>query len=315
MNESGSSTPRSGCRQRTSASVATMAPVQQVDLGQVVQQQCVAVDVALQMSLRCRCGNSCFSELSLATAIWLRPARLADRTASSARRSRSMPLSRPGMPAATPMLTVRAMVWSPMVSRSYTVFRIRSAKSSAAWVVIGWSGTTTNSSPPSRATMARLPAQAAQAVGESADVPVAGGVAERIVDRFQTVEIDVKHRDRAGLSRREPIRKVGKQRSTVAQPGQIVMVGEMAKPLFGRDAGLELSEQGRDGLEGVLRLRLPPTAATLDEPKHAGGHRAGDQRGGDHHRSAAATARRDGASETTVLVMAVDNHQILAVFA
>jgi hypothetical protein len=30
------------------------------------------------------------------------------------------------------------------------------------------------------------------------------------------------------------------------------MVGEMAKPLFDRDAGPELSEQGRDGLEGVF---------------------------------------------------------------
>lgn len=81
---------------------------------------------------------------------------------------------------------------------------------------------------------------------------------------------------------------------------------------FGRHVGL--GEQSRDGLEGVLRLRLPPTAATLDEPEHAGGQRAGGQRGGDHHRSTAATARRNGASEATVFVMTVNN-QILAVFA
>jgi hypothetical protein len=43
---------------------------------------------------------------------------LAARTASSARRSRSVTSSRPGMPAATPMLTVRLIVWPSIVRRS-----------------------------------------------------------------------------------------------------------------------------------------------------------------------------------------------------
>ena len=70
------------------------------------------------------------------------------------------------------------------------------------------------------------------------------------------------------------------------------MLGEMPKPLFGRDAGPELSEQGGDCLEGVDRLGLPLSAAALDEPKHAAGQRAGDQRGGGHQRGSAAAAPR-----------------------
>ena len=88
-----------------------------------------------------------------------------------------------------------------------------------------------------------LPAQALRRSAKALDVPVAGGVAERVVDRFQTVEVDVEDGDRAGLPDGEPIGQVGEQRSTVAQTGEIVMLGEMPKPLFGRDAGPELSEQ------------------------------------------------------------------------
>ena len=44
-----------------------------------------------------------------------------------------------------------------------------------------------------------LPAQVTQPIGEQLDEPVAGGVAERIVDRFETVEVDVQDGDRAGL--------------------------------------------------------------------------------------------------------------------
>ncbi len=45
--------------------------------------------------------------------------------------------------------------------------------------------------------------------GESLDVPVPGGVAERVVDRFETVEIDVEDGDRAGLPDGEPTGQVG----------------------------------------------------------------------------------------------------------
>ena len=41
---------------------------------------------------------------------------------------------------------------------------------------------------------------------------------------------------------RESVGKVGEQRSTIEQTGQVVVLSEMAKPLLGRDAGLELCE-------------------------------------------------------------------------
>ena len=89
-----------------------------------------------------------------------------------------MPLSRPGMPAATPMLTVRATVWPPIVSRSYTVFRIRSAKSSACLRRhrLVWNDDELVATQPGDHALAS--GAVAQAIGESADEPVAGGVPE-----------------------------------------------------------------------------------------------------------------------------------------
>lgn len=52
--------------------------------------------------------NARLSDMSsVDTAVWLPPARLAVNTASSARRSRSAQLSDPGVPIASPLLTVR----------------------------------------------------------------------------------------------------------------------------------------------------------------------------------------------------------------
>ena len=108
------------------------------------------------MSLR----NALFNDMSsVNTAIWLPPARLAVSTASSARRSRAVQLSRPGMPTASPMLTVRLIMWPPIASRSHSILDKRRANDSAVSGDIDCSGTTTNSSPPSRAIMAWLPAQ------------------------------------------------------------------------------------------------------------------------------------------------------------
>lgn len=107
------------------------------------------------MSLR----KARFSDMSsVDTAVWLPPARLAVSTASSARRSRSVQLSAPGVPTARPMLTVRLITCPPMVSRSHSSVDSRRANASAASDAIGWCGMTTNSSPPSRAIMLCSPA-------------------------------------------------------------------------------------------------------------------------------------------------------------
>src|SRR5271156_1581241 len=82
----------------------------QIDLGQIVQQQRVVVDFAPGGEVDVVGESRCSDMSSLETATWLPPARLAARTASSARCRRSLVLSRPGMPTATPTLTVRLIM-------------------------------------------------------------------------------------------------------------------------------------------------------------------------------------------------------------
>jgi hypothetical protein len=158
MNESGSSSPQIGCCQPTSASAATMAPVRKSTSG----RKCSS-SASLSIS-PCRCSSMSLRKAllrdmsSVYSATWLPPPRLAIKTASSARRSRSVLLSRPGMPTATPMLTVRVIMWPPIARRSRSIALRRRANDSAPAVDIGWPGMTTNSSPPSRAIMLCLPA-------------------------------------------------------------------------------------------------------------------------------------------------------------
>ena len=219
------------------------------------------------MSLR----NSFFSELSLATAIWLRPARLAARTASSARRSRPVPLSRPG--SAGGHADAHGSGDGLVPDGQAVVHRFpdplgKELRGLGCHRLVRNDDELVATQPGNHAAAADT---RCQAVGEAADEPVAGGVPERVVDRLQTVEIDVEDRDRAGLSRRETIREVGEQCPTVTQPGQIVVVGEMAKEFLGRHPGLELREQRSHGCQGVLRLRVPSAAAALDESERSGG--------------------------------------------
>jgi hypothetical protein len=89
---------------------------------------------------------------------------------------------------------------------------------------------------------ALIPHADTKPVGETLNEPVAGGVAETVVDRLQSVEVHIQDGDGAGLLGCESVGKVGEQRSAIRQAGQIVMLSEMAKPLFCRDAGLELCE-------------------------------------------------------------------------
>src|SRR5271156_3525613 len=225
------------------------------------------------MSLRKR---RCRDMSSLDTATWLPPARLADRTASSARWSRSLLLSRPAMPTATPTLTVRVIMWPPSAIRSRSATHSSSAVFSAGSIDIGRSGTTTNSSPPSRAVMLPGPAFK-QLFGECPDEPVAGAVAEVIVDRLQPVEVEVQHRDRTGPPHCEPVGKMGDQRAAVVQTGQIVVLGEVAKLLFGCDPCLKLCKQRGDGLDRVEFVGPPLFAAKFHAGELAGRDSPRDQ--------------------------------------
>ena len=71
-------------------------------------------------------------------------------------------------------------------------------------------------------------------VGEQLDEPIAGAVAETIVDRLQPVEVQIQQGDRSGPCCGESVGKVGDQRSTIAQTGQIVVLSEIAKEAAAR---------------------------------------------------------------------------------
>ena len=116
-----------------------------------------------------------------------------------------------------------------------------------------------------------------QLLGECPDEPVAGGVAEVVVDRLQSIEVEVQHRDGTGLTCGESFGEVRDQRATVVQTGQIVVLGEVAKLFFGLDTGLELRKQGCDGLDGVELVGPPLLATKFHAGQLAGGDAPGDQ--------------------------------------
>ena len=100
------------------------------------------------MSVRNAESNESSSEN---VAIRLPPDPLAVSSAWSALRSRSEVVSRPGTPCATPILTVRVNDSPSIATRSRNRVSSPSATCSAASTERGPAGTTTNSSPPSRA--------------------------------------------------------------------------------------------------------------------------------------------------------------------
>ena len=65
-------------------------------------------------------------------------------------------------------------------------------------------------------------------------------MAEVIVDRLQSVEVEIQDRDGSRASRRESFGKLRNNRSTIVQTGQIVMLSQVSKLFFGGDADLEL---------------------------------------------------------------------------
>ena len=191
-------------------------------------------------------------------------------------------MSRPGTPSATPMLTVRVSISPSMATRSHSVDCSRYASASAVSASMGAAGTTTNSSPPSRAIRFGPLGTFAQPFGEDPDEPVAGGMAEIVVDRLQPVEVEEQRRYGPRLARGESRVEVRQQRAAIVQSGQVVVFGKVAKLLFGAHARLHLREQRSDRLECVEFLGQPVPVAELDEAQHSGGDVAGHQRHAGH---------------------------------
>ncbi len=73
-------------------------------------------------------------------------------------------------------------------------------------------------------------------LGDLADQVVAGMVAERVVDRLQPVDVDDHHRALAAVAGGEGdvLVELGAEAAAVEQPGERVVVGEIAQLGLGR---------------------------------------------------------------------------------
>src|ERR1700753_120669 len=139
------------------------------------------------MSLR----KALFKDMSsVDSTTWWPPPRWAASTASSARRNRSVLSSRPGVPTATPMLTVRVIMWPSMARRSHSSAaspRAHRLRGRAAHRLVGDDDELVATEAGDHAVARTHP----QSLGEDLDEPVARGVAEVVVDRLQPVEVEV----------------------------------------------------------------------------------------------------------------------------
>ena len=122
-----------------------------------------------------------------------------------------------------------------------------------------------------------------QARGGGAQDAVAGGVAERIVDVLEAVQVEEQHRDAAALPARahDRARQPLRQQRAVGQAGQRVVVGQVAQFLLGAllvgdvaehgdvMAALAAGVQHRAALQPAQELLRRPCAAATSRPTSA----------------------------------------------
>ena len=153
----------------------------------------------------------------------------------------------------------------------------------AASCTSGSRSVTTNSSPPTRPDQRGRPAPGAAAgCATSAEHLVAGGVAERLVDVAQPVDVEQQHRDDlAGRAHLDRLVERAGEPAAVGQPGQRVVVRVEAQPVdqpgvLHRDGGVrgERLQQPHVGRRR-RRSRSPSRPATSSVPITAGPERSG----------------------------------------
>ena len=93
---------------------------------------------------------------------------------------------------------------------------------------------------------------AADAIGDGLQQLVADGVAERVVDRLEVVEVDEQHDDRVGLGTGDAqgvVHAVEEQRP-VGEPGQLVVEGAVAELALEVALLGDVAERGDDAVDG-----------------------------------------------------------------
>ena len=189
---------------------------------------------------------------------------------------------------ATPMLTDRVIVWFADRQR-LCIGRFRRPEAGPRMILAVIAST--SSDPERRRTRPRRsdrscpepPTHARSRAANTSRYQSPAGWPRQSLIAFSRSRSRYKTATGPGASCRESDPKVGDQRSPIVQTGQIVMLGEMAKPFFADDAGLELCEHGsRPSRVCVPRFRLPLPATALDEASTSRGQPPRDQRGGGH---------------------------------
>ena len=188
--------------------------------------------------------------------IWFLPRALAPYMATSASRSSSSAVLRPGTPLATPMLS-----W--IESRSpatWTGLRnsasVRSATPTASSAVGSSSSRMANSSPPSRAAVSPSRRQRWRRLATSDEHLVAGGVAQGVVDDLEVVDVHEQHEDRLGAGAQRLVHAAVEQRA-VRQARERVVEG----------LALEVGAQGGELADRVLEV------VVLQRHRHVAGQR------------------------------------------
>ena len=157
--------------------------------------------------------------------------------------------------------------------------------------------TIANSSPLMRATVSPLRTVGLQAQRDLLQQLVAAGVAERVVDQLEVVEVDEQHRERrvAALRLHDHLREaVGEQRA-VGQPGQRVELRQVGEPALAVDAlqrGRQHARRGLDEIQllGAERVGLPVADAQQAAHVLVAAHR--DQRRAAQRAPTGTAARR-----------------------
>ena len=83
----------------------------------------------------------------------------------------------------------------------------------------------------------------AQTFGEHPDEPVAGVMAEIVVDGLEPVQVEVQHCDGSASAGRQAGVEMGHECAAIVDAGQVVVFGQITELVLGKDAGLHLGEQ------------------------------------------------------------------------
>ena len=140
----------------------------------------------------------------------------------------------------------------------------RSSPSCSAPAVSVCGISTANSSPERRATMSVARTRSRRIVGDAADQVVAGLVAEPVVDLLEAVDVDDHHRALAAVAGGEGdvLVELGAEAAAVQQPGQRVVVGQVAQLGLGLLGLLERSLERPRGPRGASFSSTASTAGS-----------------------------------------------------